>query len=45
MKKEDGKYCVDLELKWLNDIIVTPKFKEEKLKEEIDSMMPEGFSF
>ena len=45
MKKEDGKYRVDLGLKWVNDKIVMPQLKEEKLKEEIDSMMPEGFSF
>lgn len=45
MKKEDGKYQVDLGLKWVNDKIVMSQLKEEKLKEEIDAMMPEGFSF
>lgn len=45
MKKEGVKYRVDLGLKWVNDKIVMPQLKEEKLKEEIDSMMPEGFSF
>ncbi|MBR1725819.1 MAG: hypothetical protein IJ724_04095 [Muribaculaceae bacterium] len=45
MKKEDGKYKVDLVPKWVNNKIVMPQLKEEKLREEINAMMPEGFSF
>lgn len=45
MKKESGKYIVDLGLKWVNDKIVMPQLEEEILREEIDAMMPEGFSF
>lgn len=45
MKKEDGKYIVHLGLKWVNGKIVMPQLKEEKLREEIDAMMPDGFSF
>ena len=45
MKKEGGKYIVDLGLKWVNGKIVMPQLKEEVLKEEISTMMPEGFSF
>lgn len=45
MKKEDGKYRVDLGLKWVNDKIIMPQLKEEKLREEIDAMIPDGFSF
>lgn len=45
MKKEEGKYRVDLGLKWVNDKIVMPQLKEEELKEEIDAMMPDGFWF
>lgn len=29
MKKEDGKYRVDLGLKWVNDKIVMPQLKEK----------------
>lgn len=45
MKKVDGKYKVDLGLKWVDDKIIMPQLKEEILREEIDAMMPEGFSF
>lgn len=45
MKKEEGKYIVDLGLKLVNDKIVMPQLEEEILREEIDAMMPEGFSF
>ena len=45
MKQEDGKYIVDLGLKWIDDKIVMPDLKEEVLKEDIERMLPEGFSF
>ena len=45
MKKEDGKYWVHLNLKWVDDRIVMPNLKEEALKEEINQMMPKDFSF
>ena len=44
-KKEDGKYLVHLGLKWIDGRIVVSKLKEEMLKDDIDQMMPEGFSF
>lgn len=45
MKQENGRYKVDLEPKWVNDKIVMPQLKEEQLREEIDAMMPNGYSF
>ena len=45
MKKEEGKYRVDLGLKWVSDKIVMPQLKEEELREEIDAMMPKGFLY
>lgn len=43
-KQEDGKYKVDLGLKWIDDKIVMPDLKEEVLKEDIEKMLPEGFT-
>ena len=45
MEKENGKYVIHLNIKWIDDRIVMANLKEEVLKEEIDQMMPEEFSF
>lgn len=45
IKKDNGKYNIDLGLKWVDNKIVMPDLKEEVLKEEIEKMLPEGFSF
>lgn len=45
MKKEGRKYRVDLGLKRVNDKIIMPQLKEEILKEDIEKMLPERFSF
>ena len=45
MKQEDGKYTVDLGLKWVDDKMVMSNLKEKVLKEDIEKILPEGFSF
>jgi len=40
MKKVDGKYMVDLGLKWVDDKIVMPQLKEEKLREYTVGTVP-----
>lgn len=35
MKQKEGRYKVDLGLKWVDDKIVMPELKEEVLKSDI----------
>ena len=45
MKQEDGKYTVDLGLKWVDGTSVMPNLKEEVLKKDIEKMLPDSFYF
>ena len=41
----DGKYHIDLDLRWIDGKIVMPDLKEEVLKDEIEKLLPEDFTF
>ena len=45
IKIENGKYHIDLGLKWINGKFVMPNLKEEVLKDEIENLLPKGFTF
>ncbi len=45
MEKQIGRYTIFLGLKRLGKKVIMPKLDEENLKEDIEKMLPEGFSF